>query len=106
MSTYDKFLSLVSGTKREGSSERQREEPEPPKPDPEADLRIALGGWTNDERATRVFVPWLAGEMEKAILRARQARLNHAEMATHLGFEEGLRFVRDRLIKWAERGQA
>ncbi len=104
--TYDRFLSLVGATRREGGSVRTQEEPEPPKPDPEADLKAALAGWINDERATRVFVPWLEGEMNKAVGRAQQARLIHAEMANHLGFELGLRFVRDRLIKWAERGQA
>ena len=105
--TYNRFLSLVSGTRREGGNVRQREaeEPEPPKPDPEADLKAALAGWTSDERATRVFVPWLEKEMEKAIVRA-QSRLFNAEVAKDLGFEAGLRFVRDRLIKWAERGQA
>ncbi len=106
--TYDKFLSLVGATRREGSGVRQveAEEPEPTKPDPEADLKAALAGWTSDERATKVFVPWLVEEMDKAILRAHQGHLLHAEMATHLGFEAGLRFVRDRLIKWANRGQA
>lgn len=102
--TYDRFLSLVKGTRREGSDVRQVEEPEPPKPDPEADLKAALAGWTSDERATKVFVPWLEEEMDKAVLRAQQARLIHPEMATHLGFELGLRFVRDKLTKWAKRG--
>ena len=104
--TYDRFLSLVGATRREGSNVRQVEEPEPPKPDPEADLKAALAGWTSDERATKVYIPWLEEEMEKAVLRAHQSHLLHAEVATHLGFELGLRFVRDRLIKWAERGQA
>jgi hypothetical protein len=103
--TYERFLDIVGATRREGSVVRQVEEPEPPKPDPEADLKAALAGWTSDERATKVFVPWLEGEMEKAILRA-QLRLFNAEVAKDLGFEAGLRFVRDRLIKWANRGQA
>lgn len=102
----ERFRQIVGAARREGSSLRQAEEPEPPKPDPEADLKAALAGWTSDERATKVFVPWLEEEMEKAILRAHQTHLIHAETATHLGFEAGLRFVRDRLIKWANRGQA
>lgn len=94
----DRFMRLVSSTRREGAGERVPEEP--PRPDPEAALAKVLAGWVSDDRR-KVFVEWIEKEMSKAILKAHQSHLVHAESAYALGFEAGLRRVRDRLNKWA-----
>ena len=99
MELAERFRALVGATRREASEVRVA--PEPPPPDSEATIREALGGWVADGRS-REFVKWLSEQMDKAIAGAHVNHLNPTESTYILGFEAGLRFVRDRLIKWAK----
>jgi hypothetical protein len=96
----DRFRALVGATRREASEVRVA--PEPPPPDPEATIREALGGWVTDGRCQKDFVKWLSEQMDKAIVGAQANHLNLTESNYALGFEAGLRFVRDRLQHWAK----
>ena len=99
MELADRFRALVGATRREASEVRIA--PEPPPPDPEATIRETLGGWVADGRA-KEFVAWLSAQMDKAIVGAQSNHLNPSESTYALGFEGGLRFVRDRLVRWAK----
>lgn len=94
-----RFKGLVTATRREAVVVR---EPVPPPPvDPDALIVKALSGWLSDER-TKVLIGWLNQNMEKVIVAAHTNHLISAEVSYNLGFEAGLRFVRDRLTKWAK----
>ena len=94
-----RFTGLITSATREGAEERVQEEA--PLPEPDAEIRNALGGWAMDERARKQFIPWLEQEMERAVETAHINHTSHAEMAYDLGFEQGLRFVRDKMRAWA-----
>jgi hypothetical protein len=94
-----RFKGLVGATRREASEIRAPEPPPPP--DPDAAIRAAISGWLADERA-KVLIGWLGQNMEKAIVTAHTNHLVSTEVSYQLGFEAGLRFVRDRLTKWAK----
>lgn len=100
MELIDRFKQLVTATKREAAD--MRVAPEPPPIDPETAIRRAVGGWIADERCQRDFVNWLTENMDKMVTNAHVAHLNPTEVTYSLGFEAGLRFVRDRLTKWAK----
>jgi hypothetical protein len=99
MNIGEKWREIVERTRREGIAERV--ETEAKAPDPNEVLLGELGGWASDERARKAFVPWLEQEMEKAVLAAHRSRQTPTEQNYVLGIEAGLRFVRDRLRRWA-----
>ena len=99
MELAERFRALVGATRREASEVRVA--PEPPPPDSEATIREALGGWITDGRC-KEFVRWLSEQMDKAIVGAHSNHLNPSESTYALGFEAGIRFVRDRLKRWAK----
>ena len=99
MELAERFRALVGATRREASEVRT--EPPLPPPDPEANIRENLGGWVTDGRC-KEFVKWLNEQMDKAIGQAHLNHRNPTESTYDLGFEAGLRFVRDRLSKWAK----
>jgi hypothetical protein len=99
MDLMDRFKRVVGATRREAVEVRAGEPPPPP--DPEAAIRTALAGWLEDERS-RTLVTWISEQMDKAVLMAHQSYLNPTASTYNLGFEAGLRFVRDRLTKWAK----
>lgn len=99
MELGDRFRALIGATRREASEVRIA--PEPPPPDPEATIRESLSGWVTDGRC-KEFTKWLSEQMDKAIVGAHTNHLNLSESTYTLGFEAGLRFVRDRLSRWAK----
>jgi hypothetical protein len=98
----ERFLKLVESTRREGVEERHPEPPAPPSP--EAALINALGSWASDEKVAKVFLPWLEGEMERAILESHRTSRRSGAQALHwLSYEAGMRYVRDSFVRWAGR---
>src|SRR6185503_10713500 len=93
----EKFKGLVGATRREAMLVRAAEAPAPP--DPDAEVRNELGSALDDARL-KPLVKWLEQNMERMVITAHANHLVSAEVNYNLGFEAGLRFVRDRLVKW------
>ena len=94
----ERWNKLINETRREGAEERV--EPEPPRPDPEAPVR---GVFTKLDAGDRLVIQkWLQANMDLAIGNAHDNHRDPAELTYQLGVEGAFRFLKNRLIKWAE----
>lgn len=98
-----RFNTLIGQTRREGLTVRAEVEA-PERVDPDLALAQSLGTWLDDERCQKIFMAWLEQNMEQMLGNAHAKHANPIEATYALGTEAGLRFVRDRLKKWAKRG--
>ncbi len=98
MGFTEKWNKLINETRREGAEERV-EPPQAP-PDPEAPVRGVFMKFDAGDRL--ILQKWLQANMDLAIGNAHNNRRDSAEVAYQLGVEGAFRFLKNRLIKWAE----